>query len=315
MKQTLIIIFGLVLMTGCKEKVQKFIFDSSKMSTMTKYSCKYDSDKLESSKEISYTIMFGQIVDSMITVTNYEYDNDGHLKKEISKSDFEETPFLVIYDYNSNDSLISKIKISSEGDTTLRDKYGYFPDGKKTVFQRILTRKIGFSQDFIKSMADKKFDTIQTVNEYKYENGLCESMTEFDSRDNPISKVEYDYDNGRIQKATFISLHNSMELTEKIMYYNYSKSKTRPDFYSLDINKDTVDLCVNEFDNKDIVSTTEVFNYGKIVNKTFYENGKEIGLVSIDKNVSFKMTEAYSYFENGDLKETKSYHEELKNTL
>jgi hypothetical protein len=34
---------------------------------------------------------------------------------------------------------------------------------------------------------------------------------------------------------------------------------------------------------------TEVFDYEKIVNKTFYENG--------------------------DLKETKSYHEELKNTL
>jgi hypothetical protein len=205
MKQTLIIIFALVLMIGCKEKMQKFIFDSSKMSTMTKYSYKYDSDKLESSKEISYTIMFGQIVDSMITVTNYEYDNDGFLKKEISKSDFEETPSLVLYDYNSNDSLISKFKISLEGDTTLWNKYGYFPDGKKTVFQRILTRKIDFNQDFVKSMAGKKFDTIQTANEYKYENGLCESMIEFDCRDNPISKVEYNYDNGRIQKSTFIS--------------------------------------------------------------------------------------------------------------
>jgi hypothetical protein len=315
MKQTLIIIFGLALITGCKEKILKFIFDSAKMSTMTKYSYKYDSNKLESSKEISYTIMFGQIVDSMITVTNYEYDNDGFLKKEISKSDFEETPSLVLYDYDSNDSLISKFKISSEGDTTLWDKYGYFPDGKKTVFQRILTRKIDFNQDFAKSMADKKFDTIQTVNEYKYENGFCKSMTELDCRDNPINKVEYDYDNGRIQKATFISFHNSMELTEKIMYYNYSKSKTQPDFYSLDINKDTVDLCINNFDNQDIVLKTEVFNYGKIGNKTFYENGKEIGLISIDKNASFKMTESYSYFENGDLKETKSYHEELKNTL
>ncbi|MCG6191492.1 hypothetical protein [Maribellus maritimus] len=282
---------------------------------MTKYSYKYDLDKLESSKEISYTIMFGQIVDSMITVTNYEYDNDGLLKKEISKSDFEETPSLVLYDYNSNDSLMSKFKISSEGDTTLWDKYEYFPDGKKTVFQRILTRKIDFNQDFVKSMADKKLDTIQTVNEYKYENGLCKSMTEFDSRANPINKVEYDYDNDRIQKATFISFHSSMELTEKIMYYNYSKSKTQPDFYSLDLNKDTVDLCINEFDNQDIVLKTEVFNYGQFGNKTFYENGKEIGLISIDKNASFKMTESYSYFENGDLKETKSYHEELKNTL
>jgi antitoxin component YwqK of YwqJK toxin-antitoxin module len=99
------------------------------------------------------------------------------------------------------------------------------------------------------------------------------------------------------------------------MYYDYSKSKTKPDFYSLDINKDTVDFCINEFDNQDIVLKTEIFNYGKIGNKTFYENGKEIGLISIDKNASFKMTEAYSYFENGDLKETKSYHEGLKNTL
>ena len=315
MKQTLIIIFVLALVTGCKEKIQKFILDSSKMSTMRRYSYKYDSGKLESSKEISYTIMFGQIVDSMITVTNYEYDNEGFLKKEISKLDFEETPSLVIYDYNSNDSLISKIKISTEGDTTLWDKYGYFPDGQKTLYQRILTPKFDFNQDFIKSMSEKKFDTIQTVNQYQYENGLCKSMTEFDCRDNPISKTEYDYENGRIQKAIFISFHNAMELTEKILYYSYSKSITQPDFYSLDINKDTVDLRINEFDNQEIVSKTEVFNYGKIANKTFYENGKEIGLISIDKDANSKMTETNSYFENGDLKETKSYHEELKNTL
>jgi hypothetical protein len=105
-----------------------------------------------------------------------------------------------------------------------------------------------------------------------------------------------------------------MELTEKIMHHDYSQSTSHPDYYSLDINNDTVDLCINKFDNHNIVSKMEAFDYGKIVSKTFYENGKETGLISIDKNASFKMIEAYSYFENGDLRETKSYHEELKNT-
>ena len=56
-----------------------------------------------------------------------------------------------------------------------------------------------------------------------------------------------------------------------------------------------------------------VFEYGQNISKTFFEKGKEIGNIGIDKNMDFKTVESYSYYENGDLKETKSYNEEIQN--
>lgn len=315
MTRTLIIIIGLAILTSCNEKVAKFIFDSSKMSELTRFSYSYDKSKLASSTETTFIIMFGQVVDTMVTLTNYEYDSKGLLKKESSKTAVEDKPSLQLYDYNSNDSLILEMTISPEKDTTFRTEYNYFPDGRKMVFRRTLVLHHEPDQDFSKQMENKRFDTIYYKIDYQYENNFCKSSKEYDKKNNLTKIIEYEYEDGKVKKATHISLINSVEVTEKVQYFDYSKSELLPDYYSLDLNKDTVEYRKNEFVKHSISTKTEAFNYGKMANRTFFENGKRIGSIGIDKTMNFKTVESYSYFENGDLKEIRSYHEEIKNGL
>jgi hypothetical protein len=313
MRRTLTLLIGLALMTGCKEKIEKFVFDTLKMTDLTKYSYSYESGKLTSSKETAYMLMAGQIVDSTITVTNYEYDNKGLLRKELSKTVLDDNADQKVYNYASNDSLISELTISSEGDTILWSVYDYFPDGRQKVFFRFLTRKIDIERDFTESMMNKQFDTILYRKEYKYDKGLCQSILEFDNESNLTRRVENEYEKGKLKKATHFLKTNSLEVTEKTQYFNYSKSELHPDYFSLDLKNDTIEYCKNEFIDNVISTTTMVFEYGQNISKTFFEKGKEIGNIGIDKNMNFKTVESYSYNENGDLKETKSYSEEIKN--
>ena len=315
MKRILIIMIGLFLLISCEEQVAKFIFDSSKMSQITRYTYDYNSKRLISSNEKTYTVMFGKIVDTLVSSTNYEYKGNGLLIKKISKYGFNDPPSLQFFDYNLNDSLIREITISPEKDTTLWIEYEYFSDGKKIVFNRVLHRHFDANQDFLKQMVNRKFDTILYRIDYQYENNLCTSSKEYDKKNNLTKIIQYDYENGKIKKATHIFKINSLELTDKEQYFNYSNSEFTPDYYSIDINKDTLEYCKNEFYKHSNSLRKEVFNYGKIVNKTFFENGKEIGYISFDKSTNFKIVESYSYYENGDLKETKSYHEKINATL
>lgn len=285
------------------------------MSNLTQYSYDYVAGKLTSSNETIYTVMFGQVVDTLETLTNYEYDSKGLLRKELSKTALDENPSLQLFDYNSNDSLIREMTISPEKDTTFWNEYNYFPDGKKLVFSRHLIRHFDPDQDFLKQMENKKNDTTIYRLDYQYENGRCKSSKEYDKKNNLTHIIEYDYENGRVKMATHISLINALEITSKVQYFDYSKSELHPDYYCLDLNKDTVEYCKNEFVKHSISTKTEVFNYGKMADRTFFENGKRIGSIGIDKTMNFKTVESCSYFENGDLKEIKSYHEEIKNAL
>lgn len=315
MTRTLIVIIGLAFLTSCNEKIAKFIFDSSKTSNLTRYSYNYDAGKLASSKETIYTVMFGQVVDTLETLTNYEYDSKGLLRKKLSKTAFEDNPSIQLFEYNSNDSLIREMTISPEKDTTFWAENGYFPDGKKLVFRRALIRHHDPDQDFLKQMENKKKDTTLYRFDFQYENGLCKSSKEYDKKNNLTHIIEYDYENGKVKMATHISLINALEVTSKIQYFDYSKSELHPDYYCLDLNKDTIEYCKNEFIKHSISTETDIFNYGKMLNRTYFENGKRIGFISVDKTMNFKIVESYSYNENGDLKEMKSYNEEIKNAL
>lgn len=313
MKRPSLAIVIIVLLSGCKEKIEKFIFDASKMSTLTEYSYEYQSNKLESSKEITYTIMFGQKMDTMVTLTTYEYDDNGQLRKELSKTDFEEFPSVRHFDYNSNDSIIREMLISSEKDTIEWKEFNYFPDGKKQVYSRRINRPVEQNQDLLSFAKNRNFDTIVHRMEYQYENNQCKSLKEYDGKNNLTRIVEYDYDNGKLVKESHISPINSMEITEKKAYFDYSKSDKFPDYYSLGMGNDTIDYCKNKFVNDSLYSTTTVFDRGKMIDKTFYNKGKRIGMIGISKEMNFKITESYSYYGNGDLKETKSYTEEISN--
>ncbi|PKP18226.1 MAG: hypothetical protein CVU05_13940 [Bacteroidetes bacterium HGW-Bacteroidetes-21] len=297
-------------MTGCKERIEKFIFDSSKMSNITEYSYKYDSNKLMSTTENIYTLMWGQKVDTLTTLIEYFYNDKGLLFKETSKSDFSENPTLKFYFYNESDSLIQEININYEGDTTFNEKYQYFPDGRKTVYFRYLSLSVDL-QNIINSVSKMEYDTIFEKYEYEYNGTQCNVKKQFDGENNLTKTIKYEYQENKITKEEHFTYFDKMEIQEKTKYYDYSKSDIKPDYYSLDSKNDTVELNVNEFEKGIIINSTSVYDYGNVINKTFYEKGKEIGCVAIDKKMKMKLVNSTEYFENGDIKETKSYHEEL----
>lgn len=316
MKRNLILIIGILILIGCeeqKEKVAKFIFDASKMSNQTNYFYSYDSDILSSQIKKTYTLMFGQVVDSMITQIDFEYNDKGLLIKEISQTDFQDKPTIKIYDYNKNDSLISQILINQENDTTFWEIYNYYPDGKKTIFHRFLSMHFDPNQDFMEAMENKKLDTSFYRNEFEYSGDLCKSQRQFDNKENLRKAVKYDYKGTQLIKETHLTYFNKMEITEKIKTYDYSKSKNNPDFYSLNSKNDTLELFVNEFSDGHLTTLTEVYEYGRNINKTFYENGKEIGLIGVDLNMNFKTVDSYEYYKDGKLKVMKTYSEEINN--
>jgi len=313
MKRNLIILIGILTLTSCKEQVAKFIFDASKMSNHTKYMYKYESDKLISQTENNFTIVFGQVVDSMISQTNFEYDNKGLLIKEISQTDFEETPTIKIYNYDESDSLISALSINTENDTTFWEIYKYYPDGKRTVFHRLLSRHFDPNQDFMEAMKNKKLDTTLFRNEFEYAGNLCKAQSQFDKHGNLLKTVNFEYNGTQLRQVTYLTYFNNMEMTEKVKFYDYSKSNIKPDFYSLDIKNDTIELCLNEFNKGLLTTSTESYEYGRNINKTFYENEKAIGMIGVDLNLKFKILESYEYYEHGKLKSIKSYNEEINN--
>lgn len=316
MKRYMILIIGIVILIGCKEqkeKVTKFIFDASKMSNQTNYFYAYDSERLSTQTEKFYTIMFGQVVDSMITKIDFEYNDKGLLIKEISQTNFKEKPSIKIYDYDKTDSLISEISINQENDTTLWEVYEYYPDGKKTIFHRFLSMHFDPNQDFTKAMENKRLDTSFYRNEFEYAGDLCKTQKQFDKKGNLIKTVNFEYDGGQLIKEIHLTYFKDMEMTEKIKTFDYSKSETKPDFYSFDSKNDTLELCVNDFTKGQLTTSTEIYEYGQNINKTFFENGKEVGMIGIDLNMNFKIVYYYEYYENGELREVKSYSEEINN--
>jgi len=281
------------------------------MSTQTKYSYNYDSDQLISEKEECFTIRFGKVIDTMTTNTNYIYYREGLLKKEISKTDFEEKPSLRIYDYDSNDSLILKLTINTRGDTTSWDVYKYFLDGRKIVFERKIIPSYYNNPDLIEDLSNHSLDTMQYQYDYHYEDNFCNSLKQYDSKNNLTKTIKFNYQNGKLIKETHVTYSNSKELLEKTKNYDYSKSEDKPDFYSLDSRNDTIEMSVNEFDKDLLLSTIQLYDYGNLIYKTLFENGKEIRMISLDKKMNNRGVDLYKYSENGDLKEVLTHNEEI----
>lgn len=302
---------GLILLIGCKAKIADFIFDASKMNRLTKFDYEYNHGKKSSVIEKNYTIMFGQIVDSMISKTQFEYNEKGFISREITSSGFQENPDLKIYNYGSNDSLLCKLWLNSEGDTTHIHKYAYFPDGRKTVYNKDIWIKLDQSKDFKTAYNNRTYDTVLNTREYLYEQNICKQSKEFDKHKNLTNVIEYEYKDGKVNKENFYSISNGLKMFVKSTYSDYSKNKLLPEFYTLNKNNDTIDFIKNEFNGNEIVYSENSYENGNIVDKVFYQNGKEIGRIGINKHMDFKTTISTSYFDNGDIKEERKYNEKI----
>jgi len=302
---------GLILLFGCKTKIVDFIFDASKMNHLTKYEYDYKQGKKSSMIERTYTLMFGHIVDSMISKTSYEYNEKGLVLREITNSNFKEKPDLKLYSYNSNDSLESELNLNSDGDTMHIIKYGYFTDGRKIVFQRDVWIKLDNTKDFKTAYDNKTYDTSLFTREYLYENNSCKLLKEYNKK-NMLSKIiEYEYKDNRVYKEFYYSNINNLKMLVKTRCYDYSKSKMEPEFFSVDRNNNTIEIKKNEFKGNEMLYSTESYENGNIVNTVYYNNGKEIGEVGINKYMNYKMSYSMTYYENGEIKEERSYSEKI----
>jgi hypothetical protein len=303
---------GFVFLIGCRDEISKFLFDSAKMSNLIQYEYKFEQNKKIEKIEKYYTIMFGQVVDTMISKTNYVYNKKGLLEKEIRSQIHDGKPDIKLYNYDLNDSLIAEVDINSDGDTTFIEKYANYPDGKKRIYLRYLVTRVDPNADFETWVKNKRtYDTTLVSNDYIYEKNECKSLKEYDKYQRLSKIIEYYYKGKRVDKEIHYSFFNNIKLLTQIKYFDYSKNDLIPDYYSLSSKNDTIGYCINDFKNKKLTTSTESFESGNVINKLFYENGKVIGDITISKDMNRKNFYLTSYYDNGEIKEGKSYNEKI----
>ncbi len=302
MKNKLILILGFFSLIGCKninDSIAKFVFDSSKMSTLVEYNYKYDSDKLISKTEMFYTYMYKQVLDSMLIRTDYLYNDKGLLIKETSRTNFEDSSSLYLYNYDSNDSLIQEMSINENGDTTIWNEYAYFPDGKKIIFHRSIMKHFDPNQDFKTAMENPKMDTSFYRNEYDFKNNVCISERQYNQKGELTKTINFEYENNKL-------------LIEKIRYYDYSKSEITPNYFSIDSKNNTLEFCINTFESNKLIKKANMYDYGKVYNEEYYKNGLLIGTIDYERQFTMnKVIYSYEYNEDGLLKTEKSYREKI----
>lgn len=303
---------GLILIFGCKNKIGEFIVDNSHLSYLFKYEYGYNELGKKNSMILKqYTLMHAQIVDSSVTKTIFEYNDKGLLTKEISHTIDGIKPDIVLYNYDSNDSLIAENNINSENDTVHMVQYGYFPDGRKILLQRDLIIKLDQSKDFKTAYDNKTYDTILYTNAYFYENNRCKHLVEYDKNKKIANEIQYEYKNDKIFKEDHYSYIGDLKMYVKTKFYDYSKNQIIPDSYSLDKSNDTIDFTKNFFKGKDIDYTLNSYEKGSVINNVFYKNGREVESIDINKQMKRKAVYLTTYYDNGDIKEERFHREKI----
>ena len=310
MKKNVLIILILILSISCKEQAENFYSDTSKYTIKNKSIYDYKLNRKVSQTQITTVYFLGKLVDSISIKTLFKYNKRNLLEKEIMDCNSDNASFR-LYTYNTLDSLVSDITIEPEGDTSFWREYSYFPDGRKTTFERVLMINFDNEDENPNSNKSKSYDTIYERNEYNYYNNFCKLLKQYDKKGNMTNLVEYYYEKSKRNKEIYYTYSNSMKILKKTKYINYSKSDNFPDSYTLDPFNDTIEKCVNEFENYDLVTSTNFYNFGNEINKVLLKNGKVITLVSIDKIENMKRIEFISYYNNGDEKESRIYREKI----
>jgi hypothetical protein len=229
----------------------------------------------------------------------------------LKRTYYEKSPDIDLFDYDSNDSLCMKMMISPEGDTTFWEKYEYKPDGRKIKYHRNMVLHVDPNRDIREQLKNKTYDTSFYQSEFEYTNNLCQLERQFDQHKNLKRLIEYKHLKGLLIGEIHSAYLNNMKLIEKEKHYNYSKSDSKPDYYSLDSKNDTIELCSNEFDNGKLVISTEISDNGNRIFKYFFENGLLIGQIAADIKRNSKSIDFNTYYKNGKLKEQQTYHEKI----
>ena len=316
MKKTILIVSTIFLIYGCKEmnkKIEQFVFDATKFSVSYHYEYKYKEGKKIAQIVKNNILNPDKSVISNTTITTFIYGKNGKIEKEISKCTTEDNSETSIYKYDSNDSLILKLTINNDGDTTLWRTYNEpLVDGKKESFNREL--KLSDSYFKIHSALRKKiYDTTYERTVEILKNNLCTEYNVYNQRNQLVRTVENVNKDGKKAKELRYIYAGSFRMLQMSYYFDYSKSETEPDFYAIGRRNDTVYKETNEFYDGKLALTTNVFNHnGRHVSKFFFENDKLIGVVQYHYARNRKEYSSYTYYPNGDMKDENDYNENIQ---
>jgi len=318
MKKTIFIFFTIFLIFSCKEvkkKIEQFMFDMTKVSVVYHYEYKYNNaGKKITQIEKSKILLPDKRVIRDTTTTTFIYGKNGKIEKEISVCTTEDNSKIKIYKYDSNDSLILRLTINPNGDTTVwQTSNEPLIDGKKEHFERYLFLSNSYFENNTSSRI-RIYDTSYFKTEKIYINNLEIKDNGYNQRNQLVETQENEYLNGKTYRE-FDSIYiNSFKILKWAKYYNYLKSETKPDFYTLDKRQDTIMKETNEFYDGKLALTIDVFNINnsKTIDKLFYENDKLIGIIDYKKEQGIKKYSSYTYYPNGDIKEENEYTEKIQ---
>ncbi len=312
MKNCIILVVFLFSIISCKEQVSNISHDPTKIRTKTEYSYQHKNGQLKSQMEKIYFYRSGQIIDSIINSTNFIYNEKGLKTEELTFLAAEENPFIKTFKYNQDDSLISELYITPEQDTLTWQIFDFFPDGKKMVFFRFLNPKDDFFPTATESAKNVTYDTVFSRFIYEYENDGCKKRNEFDINGNLIKSVSFDYQNQQLKKESHYNHFDKILTREKVKVYDYSKSDSIPDWYSLNETNDTIEYSKSNFKAGSLLKTITMYENGEVWQEDIYEDNLLKLMTSEIRNVSSsKMYYLFDYYGNGDLKSTIIYSEDF----
>ena len=161
--------------------------------------------------------------------------------------------------------------------------------------------------------AMNKRDTMISIYEYVYEGNLCAKQKKYDKNNDLIEVVEYLYNNEVIAEEKYYSFSDSVKMLDEIVKYDYSKSNKYPDKYYMDSAGLITGHLLHEFDSMgELTVLTESRDNGNDIEIEYYKNDRKTGNVSIDKKMNYEIKESISYYDNGKVKEVKTYTKDLK---
>jgi hypothetical protein len=308
----LIIFVGLI---ACESKVQSEDlipeFNNTHLRSHVTYTHKYDGNRLSKTYEATNLILNGQVVDTFVSIKEYEYCEKGLLANKKDLFDTGEAVSNEFYKYNSLDSLVELIQINSGNDTIFWEKYNYYPDGRRLTFRRVIGPDLNSITNMSFSPSNNLIVLEYERHEYIYSESLCIKQVTYSEDGSPIKYIYFEYDDHeKLIKEIHTKIFDGLELTEKTKHYNYSKSQEFPDFFALDTTNRRIEELYNEFKDDGTMIETRSFNYGNSIIQTIFENGKEVGVLIIEKEPALMVYDRAIYNENGDIKELFNYWKE-----
>lgn len=306
MKNQLLALLLCTSLFACRQQTKESFLDDQKLFSTTDYTYVYENGRLTTQLEKTTLYDGDAPLDSFTHQTHFSYNAKGAIVQESTLLSRENVLFRKLYNYNAADSLVEELYISPENDTLTWEQFDYFPDGRKRTFWRFLMDAA--DADPTAASSKSAFDTSFSRYEHTFDADKHIKTIEYNQLGMPVKIILYEYEAGKLQRASHYLLQQELELLEKLTYYDYSKSYDLPDTYSITASNDTVEFVKHEFEAEELVKTSSLFDYGTVLQVEHFEKGliKMLSVVNA-YNPENNQVLLFEYYPNGDLKQSKGF--------